>query len=106
MLRPAHGRILVEPIKPPTQTSGGLAIPEAVQQSMQQPKGTILLLSDELQGKSHTAGLIVGAIVWYLPFAGATVVVDGPDGQPKLFLILKPEDIVAIEDTTPTTVTA
>jgi co-chaperonin GroES (HSP10) len=98
MLHPTHGRILFESIKPPTTTPGGLAIPEAVQAAMQQPKGTILLVSDDLLKKDYAKGMVVGAVVHFLPYAGATVVVEGQDRKPRLFLVLKPSDIVAIED--------
>ncbi len=99
MIRPVNHYVLIDPIKPEDITQGGIVLPDTAK--IQQPKGTLLAISAKVSDKAVPP---IGSVVYYQPFAGALVTVAPPGKPAHTYLLLRPEDIMAVEEPAPTEV--
>lgn len=93
MIRPVRNLILVELPKPEPISKGGIHIPEAAQRRL--PKG--IVRESGADYLNHECPYPVGATVYFSPYSGFDISV-GEGEDKKDYLILNPEDIVAMED--------
>jgi chaperonin GroES len=78
-LRPLDDRIVVEPIKPETETPGGILLPDVAQEKQQ--KGVVIALGPgKLRGDGERWGMEdvnVGDTVLFDRYTGADVEIEG-----------------------------
>lgn len=90
-IRPVNFRLLIEPEKPKDTSKGGILLPEVARSSP--PKGRVLA-TDSKRGASPYP---VGSVVYFVPYAGFPVTVTMEDGTETTYLLIKEDDVVAVE---------
>jgi len=88
MITPARNLILVALEKPADVSEGGIHLPDAAQTRL--PRGKVIDVGPDYA--SHETPYPLGSIVYFSPYAGFDIAVEGVD-----HLILNPDDIVASE---------
>jgi chaperonin GroES len=82
-IRPINGRILVKPFESKDKTSGGIYLPDAAREKLQE--GEVVAAA-----KDATDEVAVGDRVIYKEFSGAEVTMEG-----KEYILLIEEDLLA-----------
>jgi chaperonin GroES len=93
-LRPLQDRVLVRRVEPEAKTSGGIFIPDTVQEKPME--GVVVAVGpgarDE-NGKVHALDVKTGDRVLFGKWSGAEIKLDGED-----LMIMKESDIMGVAD--------
>ena len=79
---PKNGRVLIKPLDAPSQTKGGLYLPDTAEK--QTLRGEVLAVADDA-----TEDVAVGDHIIYREFGGTNVTVEGEE-----YILISEEDLV------------
>jgi chaperonin GroES len=82
-LQPINGRIVVRPFEAKEKTPGGIYLPDAAKEKLQE--GKIIAIAEDATGQ-----VVVGDRVIYKEFAGTEVKIEGED-----YVLLTEDDLLA-----------
>jgi chaperonin GroES len=82
-LQPINGRIVVRPFEAKEKTAGGIYLPDAAKEKLQE--GKIIAIAEDA-----TDQVVVGDHVIYKEFAGTEVEIEGED-----YVLLTEDDLLA-----------